>query len=119
MSYVDKTLTCRECGRPFDFTAGEQEFYAARGLLNEPSRCPECRAARKAAGGAGDRGRGTGGFGERGGFQERDYGAREQRQMFTVTCSSCGREAEVPFRPTSGKPVYCRDCFDQVRSTRV
>jgi hypothetical protein len=51
MSYADRTLTCRECGANFVFTAGEQEFYASRGLENAPSRCPECRAARRAGGG--------------------------------------------------------------------
>lgn len=45
--FEDKTLTCRECGQEFVFTAGEQEFYAEKGFENEPGRCPECRAARK------------------------------------------------------------------------
>jgi CxxC-x17-CxxC domain-containing protein len=31
--------------------------------------------------------------------------------MFPAVCSSCGKDTQVPFRPTSGKPVYCRDCF--------
>ncbi|HOF90198.1 MAG TPA: zinc-ribbon domain-containing protein, partial [Armatimonadota bacterium] len=54
MSYVDKTLSCRECGSSFQFTAGEQEFHAQRGFTNAPVRCPDCRAARKAqAGGYG------------------------------------------------------------------
>ena len=44
---ADTTLTCRDCGQAFTFTAGEQDFYASRGF-SEPSRCPECRAARKA-----------------------------------------------------------------------
>ena len=43
-----------------------------------------------------------------GGFGNRSSGPRE---MFTAPCSSCGREARVPFRPTNGKPVYCSDCF--------
>ena len=47
--YQDKTLNCRECGREFVFSASEQEFYAEKGFENEPARCPECRAARKAA----------------------------------------------------------------------
>jgi len=47
VSFVDRTLTCRDCGREFLFTAGEQEFYQTRGLQNEPRRCPECRAARR------------------------------------------------------------------------
>ena len=44
----DKMLTCRDCGNTFVFTAGEQEFFASKGYTNEPSRCPECREARKA-----------------------------------------------------------------------
>ena len=31
--------------------------------------------------------------------------------MFKATCSNCGKECEVPFKPTGSKPVYCRDCF--------
>ena len=58
-------------------------------------------------GGGGYGGGGGGGYG--GG---RDRGPRE---MFSATCSSCGREAQVPFRPTSGKPVYCSDCFRSQR----
>ena len=43
----DRTLTCRDCGQAFTFTAGEQAFYAERGF-SEPQRCPSCRSARKA-----------------------------------------------------------------------
>src|SRR2546428_6033459 len=72
MSFQDKTLTCRDCGREFIWTAGEQEFYAARGLQNAPTRCPEDRAARRAGGGGGggsygNRGGGGGGGGYGGG----------------------------------------------------
>ena len=90
---TDQTLRCRECGREFLFTTGEQEFYASRGLMNTPSRCPECRQARKAA-------------------QSGGGGAR--REMFVATCSSCGREARVPFQPRGDKPVYCSDCYQQM-----
>ena len=45
----DKILTCKECGKEFTFTEGEQAFYAEKGFTNEPARCPECRKARKAA----------------------------------------------------------------------
>ena len=44
--YEDKTLVCKECGKEFVFTAGEQEFYAERGFQNEPQRCKACRDAR-------------------------------------------------------------------------
>ncbi|MGI6358577.1 MAG: zinc-ribbon domain containing protein [Bacillota bacterium] len=93
--YTDKTLTCRDCGKEFIFTAGEQEFYASRGFQNEPGRCPECRAARKAQNG----GR-TGG----------------QREMHTVVCAECGKETQVPFKPSGDRPVYCQDCFAARRS---
>ncbi|HWR44220.1 zinc-ribbon domain containing protein [Sporomusa sp.] len=93
----DKKLTCRDCNSPFTFTASEQDFYAEKGLTNEPGRCPECRAARKQ-----NRG---GGFNNRGGSQ--------QREMHAVTCSECGKQTEVPFRPSGDRPVYCRDCFSQ------
>ena len=98
----DLTLYCRDCNQEFTFTAGEQEFYASRGLTNQPSRCPSCRAARKAQGG--DRYSGGGRSG--GGYRE-----REPRQMYTVTCSSCGQEAQVPFQPSGDKPVYCSSCY--------
>ena len=119
MSYQDSTLTCRDCGNEFTFTAGEQQFYADRGLTNQPGRCPDCRAAAKSnrggGGGYGNRG-GGGGYGNRsgGGYG----GGGGSREMFTVTCADCGRETQVPFRPTSGRPVYCNDCFANHRSAR-
>ena len=80
--YEDKTLVCKECGKEFVFTAGEQEFYAERGFQNEPQRCKACRDARKNA-------------------------ARGPREFFTATCAACGGEARVPFEPKSDRPVYC------------
>jgi len=94
--YSDETLTCVDCGQTFPFTASEQEFYASKGFTNKPSRCADCRAARKASGG----GRSSGG-----------YGGSARREMFKATCSQCGGVAEVPFQPRGDKPVYCRDCF--------
>ena len=94
MSYVDKTLTCRDCGKEFTFTAGEQEFYGQRGLMNEPRRCIDCRQARRT--GDGDRDRGP-------------------REMHDVVCSNCGKPTQVPFVPTGARPVYCSDCFQTVR----
>src|SRR5689334_24560322 len=93
MSYADKTLTCRDCGMDFVFTAGEQEFYAQKGFTNEPTRCPSCRQQRKSSGG-GSRG---GGYGERDSYGSRSSYSSGQREMHTTTCASCGREAQVPF----------------------
>ena len=124
--YNDKNLTCADCGQEFVFTASEQDFYAQRNFT-EPRRCPSCRASRKAARNA-DSGGGysSGGYGAGGGYSAGGgggggYGARGggasrgPREMFPATCSSCGQETEVPFRPTSGKPVYCSSCFAQRR----
>jgi CxxC-x17-CxxC domain-containing protein len=113
-STTDKTLTCADCGQEFAFTASEQQFYSDRGFT-EPRRCPSCRASRKAArGDSGGGGYSSGGGGYSSGGGGYDRGPRE---MFSATCSSCGREAQVPFRPTSGKPVYCSDCFKTQRQS--
>src|SRR4051794_41912502 len=65
LSYADKPMTCRDCGQAFVFTTGEQEFFAQKGFTNEPSRCPDCRAARKASGGSSG-GYSSGGYGSGG-----------------------------------------------------
>ena len=115
MSFSDRTLTCRDCGQQFTFTAGEQEFYQSRGLTNDPGRCPDCRAAHKQARG----GSGGGyayttatGYGSSGGYD------RPRREMYPAVCSSCGKETQVPFQPRGDKPVYCSDCFESVRGSR-
>ncbi len=35
------------------------------------------------------------------------------REMHKATCSDCGQETEVPFKPIEGRPVYCRDCYQK------
>ena len=101
MNFEDKTLKCRECGNDFVFTAGEQEFYQQKGLVNQPGRCTSCRAARRNTSG------GMGGRSERG-----------PREMHTVICAECGVETQVPFLPKNERPVYCSPCYDKVRVTR-
>ena len=44
-------------------------------------------------------------------FQGGGYQGGGQREMHKVTCSDCKKETEVPFKPTEGRPVYCRDCY--------
>ncbi len=87
--YTDKTLTCKECGQEFVFTAGEQEFYAEKGFTNEPQRCKACRDARKAAA----------------------RGDAAPRQMYDAVCSECGKPCKLPFEPHNDRPVYCSECF--------
>jgi len=107
--YADKMLTCADCGQAFAFTSSEQDFYGQRGF-SEPRRCPSCRASRKAA--RQSSGGGYGGSSYGGGYGSRD---RAPREMFDAICSNCGQPAQVPFRPTNGKPVYCSDCFRSMR----
>ena len=66
--------------------------------------------------GGGSRG-GFGGGRSFGGGRD-DRGPRGDRPMFKTTCSNCGKECEVPFRPTNGKPVYCSDCFEKMGPRR-
>ena len=120
--YTDRDLTCVDCGQSFVFTARDQEFYAQRSF-SEPRRCPSCRAAKKAqreSGGGSYSSGGSysgGGYSSGGSYSSGGYGSRDRgpRQMFTATCSNCGQEAQLPFRPTNGKPVYCSDCFRSMR----
>ena len=92
--YEDKTLVCKDCGKEFIFSAGEQAFYAEKGFQNEPGRCPTCRAARRANNGNQN---------------------RAPRQMYDVICDGCGCTTQVPFQPHGDRPVYCRDCFNKNR----
>lgn len=103
----DKTLTCRDCGVDFVFTAGEQEFYASRGFTNEPARCPRCRQARRAQ----REGRDGGLAGD-----QPAVGRSAGRTLHEATCAECGQPAMVPFVPRGDRPVYCSSCFERVRS---
>lgn len=106
----DKLLTCADCNSEFTFTSSEQQFYADR-QFSEPRRCASCRASRKLSrGGSGDPDRS-------GGYSSGGYSGGGSREMFSTTCSSCGREARVPFQPTGSKPVYCSDCFTSQRQS--
>ncbi len=100
MPLTDKTIICRDCGRQFVFTVGEQEFFTQKGFTNDPSRCPECRAVRKTTRHEGYFNNGRG---------------RPQREMYPAVCARCGRDTEVPFQPRDGRPVYCTECYRAVR----
>jgi CxxC-x17-CxxC domain-containing protein len=95
MEYRDKVLKCSDCGAEFVFTAGEQMFFADKGFKNEPKRCKSCKAKRSDMSG---------------------QAVGLQRTETKATCSQCGKETTVPFKPTQGRPVYCRECFQQRRS---
>ncbi len=100
MTYTDKVLQCADCGIDFVFSASEQEFFAQKGFSSEPKRCMSCRAQRRATMGSSSYGNGA---------------ARGPRELFDATCARCGKETQVPFRPTGARPVYCSDCFRLMR----
>lgn len=106
MDFQDKMLVCKDCGKEFLFSAGEQSFYAEKGFQNQPTRCRDCRSARKGSGAAPGSGSGSGS-----GSGYADSGP--PRQLFAAVCSECRKETQVPFKPTAGKPVYCRECFQK------
>ena len=94
MEYSDKVLKCVECNAEFVFTAGEQSFYADKGFKHEPKRCKACKATHTSS------------------AQANTSTRSETRAM----CSQCGKETTVPFKPTQGRPVYCRECYQQRRA---
>ena len=109
MAFIDKELTCRDCSKPFIFTGGEQEFYASKGLQNEPVRCPPCRTARK----NNRLSEPEEGYVRYGVFAS--FGGRTPRQMHPATCAECGIMTEVPFQPRGDRPVYCSSCYNKIR----
>ncbi len=95
MEFHDKGLKCVDCGAEFVFTAGEQSFYHEKHFQNEPKRCRTCRRQASLGGNGG--------------------GPRGRVETRTV-CARCGQQTTGPFRPSQGRPVLCRDCFQQQRS---
>lgn len=115
MTYVDRTLTCVDCAVEFVHSAADQEYYATKGFISDPRRCASCRAYRRTTreGGGGDAGgEGRVAGGPRGYERGDDRGPRE---YFVVICTSCGNQAQVPFKPRMDKPVYCSDCFRTIK----
>jgi CxxC-x17-CxxC domain-containing protein len=88
MEFTDRVLTCIDCGSEFVFTAGEQVFFYDKQFKNDPKRCKQCKAKRL-------------------------RGNQKVRPETRTTCSECGTETTVPFKPTQGRPVLCRSCFQK------
>lgn len=101
MDFVDRLLICADCRQEFIFTAGEQLFFLDKQFKNDPKRCKPCKSRRAgmvaAAAGAGPAAAGI------------------SRTETRTQCSECGIETTVPFKPTQGRPVLCRQCFQMKR----
>jgi CxxC-x17-CxxC domain-containing protein len=88
MEFTDRVLKCSDCGAEFVFTAGEQVFFHDKQFKNDPKHCKQCKA-------------------------KRARGTQRVRPETRTTCSECGTETTVPFKPTQGRPVLCRSCFQK------
>jgi CxxC-x17-CxxC domain-containing protein len=97
MQFIDRLLKCADCAQDFVFTAGEQLFFHDKQFRNDPKRCKLCKAKRA---GLTRTGTANGGL-------ELPLSRTETRAQ----CSACGTETTVPFKPTQGRPVLCRGCF--------
>lgn len=95
MTLQDRTLRCASCGQDFVWAAGEQAFYAEHQLSHEPRHCRACKARRSA--------------------RPVQRAAAPAPTATEATCSQCGRPTTVPFRPASGRPVFCRQCYQHRR----
>jgi CxxC-x17-CxxC domain-containing protein len=97
MDFQDKVLKCVDCSADFVFTVGEQIFFRDKQFRNEPKRCRNCKSKRVSVLSVAPAGRGS------------------SKIETRATCSQCGKDTTVPFRPTQGRPVLCRDCFQGKR----
>jgi len=113
LAFADKQIACRDCGNHFVFTAGEQEFYANKGLMNEPTRCQSCRSARRATQSTLEQ---NDGYVRYGNFAS--FGGKTPRQMHPASCADCGQMTEVPFVPRGERPVYCSNCYSKIKPAR-
>jgi CxxC-x17-CxxC domain-containing protein len=100
MEFVDRLLTCADCGGEFIFTAGEQFFFLDKQFKNDPKRCKPCKSRRSAQAANPEGGPAAAGI---------------SRTETRTDCSECGISTTVPFKPTQGRPVLCRQCFKNKR----
>lgn len=101
--FNDRLLTCVDCHGQFIFTAGEQIFFLDKQFKNDPKRCKPCKAKRTA-------------LGARPGGGPASSATRTETR---TECSECHIETTVPFKPTQGRPVLCRSCFQGRRAAPV
>jgi CxxC-x17-CxxC domain-containing protein len=106
MNLQEKTMTCFDCGSAFVFSVEEQTDFQTKGYTNSPKRCPTCRETRKAR------------QLSSGNFRSIQPGFRSERKLFPATCAQCNKVTQVPFEPREGRPVYCRDCYNTIKTSR-
>ena len=95
--YQDKTLTWKKCGKEFTFTAGEQAFYAGRGVRPPPQPCKGCRRKGRPA------------------PEKPEQPKQPEKKRYKGVCAACGKTAWVPFQPRPEQLVYCAKCYAAMR----
>jgi CxxC-x17-CxxC domain-containing protein len=103
--FVDRILICSDCGGEFIFTAGEQLFFLDKQFKNDPKRCKPCKSRR--------------GRGAEASANGAVAAAGISRTETRTVCSQCGISTTVPFKPTQGRPVLCRQCFKLKNAANV
>ena len=99
--YQDLPIECIDCAEEFVWTAGEQQFFYDKQLLNPPKRCKQCKKAKNRRLEAIELSKITG---------------KRHRIEVKAQCAMCSAVTTVPFYPSQGRPVYCRDCFLQMNT---
>jgi len=147
MAFEDKTLVCTDCGVEFIFSTREQEFYEQKGFISPPKRCRSCRNIRRSRSSP-DQTREHGNHPSRHSADvERIYRGpssrpqagvdeeyrspafrnsdpsqlrhdRKDRVLYEIVCEQCGIHTKVPFKPLPDRPVYCRDCYQQIKESK-
>jgi CxxC-x17-CxxC domain-containing protein len=98
----DKSIACMDCKEPFIWTVGEQIFFRNKNLLNPPKRCKACKLAKNQRLEA---------------IEAAQMGGKRQRFEVKAECARCSETTTVPFYPSQGRPVYCRACYIEMRSS--
>jgi CxxC-x17-CxxC domain-containing protein len=106
MSLQYQSIECFDCGVTFTFTVEEQMAYQAQGHFHAPKRCASCRQSRKERQLKNSR------------FRNPQPGFQSELRLFPATCSQCGQSTRVPFEPKAGRPVYCRECYLNIKVNR-
>ncbi|MFM9904156.1 MAG: zinc-ribbon domain containing protein [Pyrinomonadaceae bacterium] len=102
--FADLPIPCIDCSQNFIWTAGEQAFFREKDLVNPPKRCKDCKRAKNRRIEAIELSHTTG---------------KPHKIEVEAKCAKCEQVTTVPFYPSQGRPVYCRDCFLTLKSKVV
>ena len=96
LKFVDELIVCIDCAQEFLWTAGAQAFFHEKNLLHPPKRCKDCKKAKNRRLEAVELARKSG---------------KRHRILVRSVCALCSQTTTLPFYPSQGRPVYCRQCY--------